>query len=1788
MKKDNSSTTIRKLGLFSLVILLICVSFLCCILLDLTKSNQEPALAMSSGDGSESNPFVMTTVADWKTVIDRASSESDPTYVQLGADITATGTFAISGVSSAATASIYNGALNVPAGKYINLDLKSYKINRGLCSASNITSAGGTGEGHVITVLGNLTLDGDFEMEDGVAVGGMIMGGVSSSTGGGGISVAAGGTLIMNGGIICYNKALGADSGGGGGGVMSKGTFILNDGFFCNNYAGGSSADGAAIQISGSSGQFTMNGGKIFKNVSGLSASSAGTISLHSSAKGTINDGEIFDNSCNYAGAGFQVHASSTLTMNGGKLYNNTSGTDGGALWINSSSKFIMNGGIITGNKTKSASYPIITLSGSTLTFSGSAQFYGNYAGTTPQDVAVSFTVGGAFTSAHIGISKTGVFSSGYGKFNPNVSASKFFYYTTNSSYHVSDTVAALGSTNEGTVVSGAQTTDKIVWKMRYEGESDWKAVATAVQIGDKFATFASDSYLAVTNPSKKIYVAPFATADSTTPLAQMTELTRTTSTGKTDFTVCSPSVLDYESGKFHFRYDGAGNYLNSTLTVEMFFSVLYIDVDTLNVEYNGEYQNCVLFNPDYLEYQILSTPSGAASEKINGDYIQFLSTGDYKIKLWFKEEFADQIDTGLVGWADTKWTTALEKKEYIEIDFTLNKGKLALPSAETKTYNASAWSLSNAEGEWCTADHCDEDTVSVEKVEYKNFASGAVYAQVDGMSATVSAGYYRITLAVKDKHNYAWIDGTDGDKTFTLTVDKAPIVMNAPNVDEYGELADGEVISAKSGVYPADVATMREAYGLEYVKKDELDGGVWSRQTPVNAGEYYVRPYILSPDDCNYEIDYEISGNVGSCYKLFERLKDTVAIPYLWLDGATVDSVAHKTTVPYTGANQIFDIVNTKSDDGTFYLSDGIKVTQVSAGLSQEDAFTVSATNMNTYTVTVELVDSDNTRWATGEKDNTSPQTLTLIITEAYLNISLVYSDDSSFVEGNAFSKGEHETLVLSAGEILSSVSSSQSKVTLDVTYTNSANGASGVIADTQMTVEGNYVKVNIDLLTLPVGTYTFTVKLREGISANDNYTLVKDDDGIIVPVEEFTFKFTILTAEIRVDDVTWNYRNDRLNNGVAQTIEDEVPALYYNGSDYEFTLDKLWDAQGVRITNIAGIKFVYTITNSSGVTVTDFKNAGKYVTTVRLELKEDVEGYTFASDSKTVFSIEWEVLPVVFDLKDITFSPNATFDWTEHEIVITNAQIAAMSEPLGADYVNSEIWAGNYKAGFAIYSDASGNLTYYCSIDPDGDGKYRLANGAVVWIEDNGDAYVEYDWFIAKAQITIGNAATYWKEDIITDINGAQFKSYLPKEYEDYAGVLDVRYYTDSACTQEISIEDIIVQYELPKLITYYVKVTINDDSKDNYELLPNESAVKSFTVGSTKKGLEIKVSVKGDKAGPVEDSANEFAAEYSGNGYTLTATASGFAASGFAVTYYKLNADGEWEQMSGNPTEVGEYKMSVAFAKPNAVYEIKNADYYLMIYAPDDPEKPEIPDTPVEPDDPENPDNPDNPGDIGSGDIGSGDVGSGDIDSGEDPSGDVSGNDPDSGNNGGGGTLDEILAKLKEIPLWQMIAGVISIILILIFLSKTAGYESRRREAKRLVKDKYTTYYAGSFLGLAMTGWTAIACVLMGLAVASLVIMLIAKKRCKKAERELDDAKEEFLANKAEEERKRRDDDMQMMFMRMMGSQGVNGGMGAQPQGGYMGGYGIGVEDMRGLITETVTALLPGMQQLLPQQA
>ena len=89
------------------------------------------------------------------------------------------------------------GALVVPSGKTVTLDLNGYTINRNLSVA--------TKKGSVIQVKGKLIIN------DGRG-GGQIRGGYvkreeDQYDGGGGLYIYENGEVIMNGGSICYNKA---------------------------------------------------------------------------------------------------------------------------------------------------------------------------------------------------------------------------------------------------------------------------------------------------------------------------------------------------------------------------------------------------------------------------------------------------------------------------------------------------------------------------------------------------------------------------------------------------------------------------------------------------------------------------------------------------------------------------------------------------------------------------------------------------------------------------------------------------------------------------------------------------------------------------------------------------------------------------------------------------------------------------------------------------------------------------------------------------------------------------------------------------------------------------------------------------------------------------------------------------------------------------------------------------------------------------------------------------------------------------------------------------------------------------------------------------------------------------------------------------------------------------------------------------------------------------------------------------------------------------------------------
>ena len=167
-------------------------------------------------------------------------------------------------------------------------------------------------------------------------------------------------------------------------------------------------------------------------------------------------------------------------------------------------------------------------------------------------------------------------------------------------------------------------------------------------------------------------------------------------------------------------------------------------------------------------------------------------------------------------------------------------------------------------------------------------------------------------------------------------------------------------------------------------------------------------------------------------------------------------------------------------------------------------------------------------------------------------------------------------------------------------------------------------------------------------------------------------------------------------------------------------------------------------------------------------------------------------------------------------------------------------------------------------------------------------------------------------------------------------------------------------------------------------------------------------------------------------------------------------------------------------------------------------------------------------------------------------------------------GNTSFDKVLKVIKE--WWQVIVSAVSIILILVFIGKALAYDGKRRKIKKEINERYSTYYAAGLFGLSMTKWTVIAGCLAGGAVLSLALMIISKVRYNKAVTELGKSKDENDRKKEEE--------MKMMFMRMMNGGNMNGG---QAQGGY--GYaqaGIGAEEIRGIVSDTMTAMLPNMQQ------
>ncbi|MBD5099902.1 MAG: hypothetical protein HDT29_01165 [Clostridiales bacterium] len=144
----------------------------------------------------------------------------------------------------------------------------------------------------------------------------------------------------------------------------------------------------------------------------------------------------------------------------------------------------------------------------------------------------------------------------------------------------------------------------------------------------------------------------------------------------------------------------------------------------------------------------------------------------------------------------------------------------------------------------------------------------------------------------------------------------------------------------------------------------------------------------------------------------------------------------------------------------------------------------------------------------------------------------------------------------------------------------------------------------------------------------------------------------------------------------------------------------------------------------------------------------------------------------------------------------------------------------------------------------------------------------------------------------------------------------------------------------------------------------------------------------------------------------------------------------------------------------------------------------------------------------------------------------------------------------------------------------MGKGMGYAGKRKKAKKTVEKRYTAYYVISgvgLFGLPNMTWTIIAGILAGVAVLAFVFMLLQKRAYNKALEDMEDAKEEYTRNREEAN-----------FMRYANG-GMSGGMGMNGQGvAYAPQPQFALEDIRGIVADTMSNMLPSMQQYLPQEA
>ncbi|MDE6275378.1 MAG: hypothetical protein K2M75_02440 [Clostridia bacterium] len=798
----------------------------------------------------------------------------------------------------------------------------------------------------------------------------------------------------------------------------------------------------------------------------------------------------------------------------------------------------------------------------------------------------------------------------------------------------------------------------------------------------------------------------------------------------------------------------------------------------------------------------------------------------------------------------------------------------------------------------------------------------------------------------------------------------------------------------------------------------------------------------------------------------------------------------------------------------------------------------------------------------------------------------------------------------------------------------------------------------ITIDSLSAPKTVTLNLTSISYNATGGNQYTLAGASVATCKEYKiEFTNSPTLDVEEARTDVLRWQlyiggtaqlgaYIDSELESTTKEVTFDKEP-IYYSGKLAEFKATAVPKGYVIKTTGAgSGINGYESGSVSNPDTNTNVGvNVDNYWTTVLVWDGEDL-------NTAFTFKVYWAISPALFDLSDIKWVNNGDIQYNGGQAVY--AKIDPKTLPKGLIVEDSD-YSNN--AGSEVGNSGTASVVF--QLDPAYEGNYVLP---VKPDDSDPDAPATYKgtfnweqpWQVVPRKISTSSWQSITHPDANKNFNILQLKDPAA------ATVVSYTYYeTDShgaipAGATGLTVDELELPAEGAK---WYVAVP-SLDGNANYVFDKSSPKSRPFMVGAINASVivvnvepaktEFKFNTQPRQVTVKTTGANLNngyfdLAYFMEDGYTLidgapiecgkywveinlkTMYSNRFSLDGenrFEFTIVPAEIDPVWIDTARPPVlklEYGQiyaleytiideagnvitgmsslvadtkyqikaaikpaYQNNIKFSIADSYGSVYDTDYFTFsltqaqidagLYDPNDPTNPNYPQ--VDPDAPNNTPNDPNVGDT----------------------------NPSSGNNNGGngsGALDDIINKLKEIPLWQLIASIVSIILIIIFTSKGAGYLSKAKQTKKLAESRYKSYYVATFLGMTFSTWTVIACVLMALAVVSLIFMLLAKSKYNKALIYADELRSEYERNKAESDERRREDEyrrsredekenMRMMFMSMMGGQGNNAGQG-MPQDGYAYAQpALGAEEIRGIISETVTALLPGVQQTLPQQA